>query len=121
MKKYFKTFYRKNKITLWLIASSIIGIILTILFMGIFIVNKPEAIITFLEKETITQEILPFSTLSFIGILLGLILIFSVLFLIVKSIFPSKKTLSNIIMKDEVEFLIDLPSRIGKEVFKNGK
>lgn len=121
MKKTFKSFYQKNRITLGLIAFSIISLLITILLLGVFIASKPEAIINFVETSNITQEILPFSLLSMVAILLGLFLMGLVVFLLVKNVFPSKETISKVVMKDEIDFLIDLPSRIGREVFKNGK
>lgn len=121
MKDFLKRFYLKNKITLGLIAFSIIALLLTIFLLSVFIISKPEAIVSFVETSTVTQEIMPFSILSIIAIILGIFLSILIAFLFIKTIFPSKKTIETIMMKDEVDFLIDLPNQLRKEVFKDGE
>lgn len=116
-----KKYFQKNKIVISLIVFISIGLAITLFLMGMFIVSQPEAIVSFAETSTISQEILPFSVLSLIAMLLGIVLIGLVVFLGIKMILPNKKTLEGLTMKDELGFLIDLPKRIGKEVFKNGE
>ena len=52
---------------------------------------------------------------------LGIVFLILVAILVLKIMIPNKKTLDNIMMKDELDFLINIPKEIGKEVKKNGK
>lgn len=121
MKNILLRYYHKNKRLLLTIAISTLSLLLTLLLMGVFVASKPETIIAFFETNTITQELLPFSILSIVSIVLVLLLVLSISFLFIKGLFPSKKIADDLMMKDDISFLIDLPNRIGKEVFKNGE
>lgn len=121
MKNIIKEFYEKYKNLIWLIGVSIIGLLIIVSLMGLFIINKPEAVIGFIETSSITKEILPFTLLSILGMIFGIITIALVVIMTIKMILPNTKAFNSLLMKDEANFLLDLPKRIRKEVFKNGE
>lgn len=121
MKKYIQKFYNKNKKLLWLIGITISLLLIVFLLMGLFIVTRPETIIEFAANSEITQSILPFSILSFIGMVLGVVLTVLLSIMFIKMIIPDSKAFSSMLLKDEANFLLDLPKRIKKEVIDNGK
>lgn len=121
MKKLFSKFYKVYKKIIWLMIISIIGLFLSVFLMGLFMANRPEAILEFLETSNITPEVMPFSILSLIAMGFGILLTASVVIMVIKMIFPNTKAFSSLLMKDEADFLLDLPRRIRKEVLRNGK
>lgn len=121
MKKIIRKFYKVFKKIIWLMIISIIGLLLSIFLMGLFMVNRPEAILEFLETSKITKEVIPFSILSFLAMGFGILLTASVVIVVIKMIFPNTKAFSSLLMKDEADLLLDLPRRIRKEVLNNGK
>lgn len=121
MKKAIKRFYERQKKILFLMIITLVSFLINILALFLVMVNRPEAVTNFIETSEITSEILPFSILSFSAMGLGIVLLVLIMVFVVKMIIPDTKALSGLIMKDEAEFLLDLPNRIRKEVFKNGK
>lgn len=121
MKKIIINFFDKHKKILFLMLITFVLFIADIFLMLLTIVNNQEAITNFIETQKITNEILPFTILSFIGIGLGIILCILTIIFAIKTIISDKKTLSTLIMKDEINFLLELPKKIKKEVLKNGK
>ena len=121
MKKYIRKFYQTFKKIIWLMIISIIGLLFSVIFMSLFMINRPEAILGFLESSKVTQEVIPFTILSFIAMGFCILLTISIIIMVIKIIFPSTKAFSSLLMKDETDFLLDLPRRIRKEVLKNGK
>lgn len=116
-----KSFYERQKKILLSMAITVVLFIINIFLMFLVIVTRPEAINNFIQKPEITNEILPFTILSFIGASLGVIFLLILMIFIIKLIIPDVNSVSNLMMKDQAKFLIDLPSNIKKEVFKNGK
>lgn len=91
------------------------------LLMILFMINSPETLTQFSNTSTITKEIIPFTILSFIAMGLGGLFIVLLSLMVVKMIIPDFKVFSSIMMKKELKFILDLPSKIGEEVLKNGK
>lgn len=121
MKNIIRKFYKKHKTLLWLIGVTIILLLLVFGSLVLFMLNRPEAIVEFAKTSAITKEVLPFSILSIVGMGLGVILTILITIMVIKMFLPNSKSFSSIMLKDEAKFLLDLPSRIGKEVLKNGK
>lgn len=120
-KNMIKNFYKKYTKILWLMGITIFLLLVVFLLMVLFMLSRQEALIEFAKTSAITKEIIPFSILSFIGMGLGGFLIILVGIMTIKMIFPDTKAFTSLMMKDEAGFLLDLPNRIRKEVFKNGK
>ena len=116
-----KSFYERQKKILFSILITLILFIINIFFMFLVIVTRPEAINNFIQKPEITNEILPFTILTFVGAGLGVIFLLLVMIFVIRLIIPDVNSVSNLMMKDQAKFLIDLPSNIKKEVFRNGK
>lgn len=121
MGKIFKNFYQKYKKIIWLLGISTISFFLILSSMALFIRSKPEVVLNFLQTSEITKEILPFTILSFMGMILGLVFIVLIIIIVIKMIFPNTKAFSSLFMKDEADFLLSLPKKIKKEVIDNGK
>lgn len=121
MMKIIKSFFEKYKKILFLILITFVLFIADIFLMLLAIINNQEAINEFIVTQKITNGILPFTIISFIGIGLGIILCILAVILAIKIIIPDKKTFSSLVMQDEVNFLLNIPSKIKKEVLRNGK
>lgn len=119
MKNILLNFYKKNRKILKIIQVNIVLLFITVFLMYYFIVNNTLVVVEFLETSTLTKSIVPFSILSLMAIVLFFLLVVLVTFIIIKALLP--KDLSSLIMKDEASFLLSLPSRVKKEVLKNGK
>lgn len=121
MKKRLKNFIKERKKLLLSLIIILCLFILNIFILFLVIASKQEAVNEFLTTSKLTSEIIPISILSFAGMGLGIVFLILVAILVLKIMIPNKKTLDNIMMKDELDFLINIPKEIGKEVKKNGK
>lgn len=114
MLKFFKKIYNKFKKIFWLLGFITISLVITFKLMISFVNNNSDVIVNFVNDPNITQEILPFSFLSLIIILLFIALVILTTIFVIKLIFPNTKAFNSLLMKDHFEFLVSLPSQFRK-------
>lgn len=121
MKNILKSYFQKQKNVL--ITMAIVAVSFFIDFIGLLVViiNKQEAVNTFLQTSENTSEMTLIWLLVILGAGLGLAFIFLIGVLFIRTLIPDKKTMSGIMMKDEISFLKNIPDELRKEVEKNGK
>lgn len=121
MKEILVNYFKRQKKIL-----TSMGIVVLLFFIDItillnLIISRQDAINSFLQKSEISSEIVPITLFSFIGMGLGIVFLWLLFIFFVKTFFPNRKSVDNLMMKDEIGFLLKIPSEIGKEIRKNGK
>lgn len=111
MKQNIVSYFQKTKKIIIALITSISLLALTYLVMFVFFINKQEVILAFSQSKKITKEILPFTLMTLFSKFLFITIVGLVILLIIKALFPNTKAFSSLMMKDEAEFLLSLPSR----------
>lgn len=115
MKNWFK---RNKKILKWL------GILFVLFFLVSWVVfvlmfNNYNEVQHFLQTKELSDSIIPLSLIAILWFII-FITFFTLFFvLVIKIFFPNSLAFSSIVMKKEMQFIKDMPSKIRKEVIKD--